>query len=230
MRKGRGMEDPIVEQFFKDFASWRPDEKSHENFLKALKKGQTPEDHQEAFAEGLAQMGLASYGFMETVHELSTLSKLDSKVFVQHLARTLEAVEGLRKSRETFRKAFEAYHTRVQGDLTRAHFDTQYYDAIQNFDVKSALKYVLQDVDLVLRSFSLVSAEMAGVKCLELYEDCVRFHLYLHYLQIKKPMSLEECWSILFDMNGLFSKEGDEDPESELEEFREDLEEVRREN
>jgi hypothetical protein len=47
---------------------------------------------------------------------------------------------------------------------------------------------------------------------------------------MKKSMPLEECWSILFDMNGLFACEGDEDPESELEEFREELEEVRRKN
>jgi len=199
------MEESMVEQFLKDVQSWKPDVSSPEKFRVALKKGHTPPALIEPLAEGLVFAGLTSFQFLEAVHELAALRGLDSKEFVHRLARTVEAVEGLKKGHAAYRAAFTTYHAEVQGALVKARFDTLYYDAIQNFDVKGALKTVLQDVDLLLRSFTLVSAEMAGVKCLDLYEDCVRFHLYCHYLLLKTPLSMEECWSILFDLNGLFS-------------------------
>jgi hypothetical protein len=224
------MEEPMVEQFLKDVQSWKPDASSPDKFRVALKRGKVPAQNVEPLAEGLVLAGLTSFHYLEAVHDLAALRGLDPKVFVQRLAHTVETVEALKKGHAVYRAAFSAYHAEVQASLVNARFDTLYYDAIQNFDVKGALKTVLQDVDLLLRSFSLVSAEMAGVKCLELYEDCVRYHLYCHYLLLKTPLSSEECWSILFDLNGLFSGEGEVDPSAELEDLKEELEEVRRKN
>jgi len=222
------MEEELVSQFFRDVESWKPDATTANRLRETLKKGQTPPSHVEPLAEGLVRAGLVSYRFLEAVHALASAPSVDRKAFVSNLAQMVEAVTALKEGHAAYRKAFAAYHDEVQGRLVRARFDTLYYDAIQNFDVKSALKDILKDVDLLLRSFSLVSAEMAGVKCLELYEDCVRFHLYAHYLEMRKPSALEECWSVLFDLNGLFTSEGESDPDEELEEFKEDLEAARR--
>jgi hypothetical protein len=224
------MEEPIIEQFLKEIESWKPDETTSELFRKALKKGNAPSSHVEALAVGLMMASQATYGYLEAVHRLAALPSLDRKSFVQRLAQMVEVVEALKKGHAAYRNAFQAYHAEVQGGLVHARFDTTYYDAIQNFDVKSVLKNVLQDVDLLLKSFALVSADLAGVKCLDLYEDCVRFQLYGHYLTLKTPMTLEECWSILFDLNGLFSSGGADDPGEDLEDFREELESVRRKN
>jgi hypothetical protein len=224
------MEESMVEQFLKDVESWKPDGKSPALYRAALKKGKTPDVHIEALAEGWLHAALASYRYLEAVHGLATTTKLDSKTFVQRLAQMVEAVESLKTGHAAYRKAFAVYHAEVQGGLVHARFDTLYYDAIQNFDVKGALKSVLQDVDLLLRSFSLVSAEMAGVRCLELYEDCVRFHLYGHYLLMRQPASLEECWSVLFDLDGLFGASGEGEAGADLEDLQMELEEVRRKN
>ena len=85
-------------------------------------------------------------------------------------------------------------------------------------------------MEVLLKSFSLVSADLSGVKCLELYEDCVRFHLYVQYLSRRATLSPEECWSILFDLNNLFVEEGTDegDLKEELEEFQVEIEEIRK--
>lgn len=221
------MDASMADAFFQDVESWRPDEATEGKYRDVLRRGKTPEDRVEPLVEGWTQASLASYRYLEAVHDLARVPSLDRKSFVERLARMVGALEGLRLGHAAFRKAFGEYHAETAGQLSRDHFDTLYYDAIQNFDVKSALKDILKDVDLLLKSFSLVSADLAGVRCLELYEDCVRFHLYTHYLLMKTPVAREECWSVLFDLNNLFGAEDEADPEGDLEDLQEALEEVR---
>lgn len=227
------MPEPTVEQFLKDIRDWKPGEATAEGLRRALALGRTPQDQVEPLAQGLLVSAKATYRYLETVHDLTRYAQIDRTNFVIRLAQVVESMDGLKHGGALLRNAFADYNALVQSSLKQDRFDTLYFDDIQNFDVKGSLQHVLKDVELLLRSFSLVSAELSGVKCLELYEDCVRFHLYLQYLTRAGKLPLEECWSILFDLNNLFSG-GDggsaEDFEEDLEAFRMELEEIRKNN
>ena len=62
------------------------------------------------------------------------------------------------------------------------------------------LKKVIDEVETVLQSFSLVSGDLSGIQCVSLYESSIRFQLFLQYFMTKQNFSQEELWSILFDV------------------------------
>ncbi len=220
-----------AEQFIANIRDWNPNPETRRLLSEALTSGRVPESSLEPLTASLIETASAAFHYIETVHGLTGRKDLDKKDFISHLARMVEGLHGLEKGSANIQKAFQRYQAATQDGLRKDRFDTTYYDAIQGFDVKGALRPVLQDVEILLKSFSLVSAELSGVKCLELYEECVRFHLYLQYLMKKSPLSPEECWSILFDLSGLFKGEGGRDVEDlkeELEDFKLELEEIRK--
>jgi hypothetical protein len=225
------MQEPTAEQFLQNVEAWKPGPETADKIRRVLANAHTPESHAETLVKGLESTARATYQYLETIHGLTEAASIGRKDFVIQLSGVVQAMEALKAGASDLDAAFRAYHNDVQSSLQQDGFDTLYYDAIQNFDVKDALKGLLKDVDLLLKSFSLVSAQLSGVKCVELYEDCVRFHLYLQYMMLKTPLPLEECWSILFDLNNLFSGkvEGEDgDAEEDLKEFREEIEEIRR--
>jgi hypothetical protein len=66
--------------------------------------------------------------------------------------------------------------------------------------LKVLLKKIIEEVELVIQSFSLVSGDLSGIQCLDLYESSIRFQLFLQYFMAKRKFSREELWSILFDV------------------------------
>ena len=225
------MQEPTAEQFLRNVEAWKPGPETAGKIRRVLVNAHTPEPYVEMLAKGLESTARAAYQYLETIHGLTEAASIGRKDFVVRLSGVVRVMDVLKAGASDLDGAFRAYHADIQGSLQKDGFDTLYYDAIQNFDVKDALKGLLKDVDLLLKSFTLVSAQLSGVKCLELYEDCVKYHLYLQYLMLKTPLPLEECWSILFDMNNLFSGKGegeDGDSEEDLKEFREEIEEIRR--
>lgn len=54
-------------------------------------------------------------------------------------------------------------------------------------------------MEVILRAFPLVSADLAGISFTVLYETSVRFQLYLRYFLNLEKFSKEELWSVLFD-------------------------------
>jgi hypothetical protein len=224
------MEELTAHDFIENIRAWKPTPETGQKIRGSLERGKTPEQHLEPLKESIMDSAAAAFGYLEAVHGLVGAGTLDSKVFVRHLARVSAALDALRAGMVRLRTVFRAYHADFGVHLRHDKFDTTYYDAIQNFDVKGALRTLLKDVDVLLKSFSLVSADLSGVKCLDLYEDCIRFHLYVQYLSRRATLPPEECWSILFDLNNLFTEEGAEegDLKEELEEFQEEIEEIRK--
>lgn len=88
----------------------------------------------------------------------------------------------------------------MRAGLTQDHFDTIYYDAIQNIDIRVLLKKIIEEVEVVLQSFSMVSGDLSGIRCVDLYESSIRFQLFLQYFLNKGKFTPEELWSILFDV------------------------------
>jgi hypothetical protein len=109
-------------------------------------------------------------------------------------------VQGLRESGERYEGLFKQYDETTRSSLQKDHFDTVYYDVIQGVDIRELLKPVLDEVEIVLQSFSLVSAELSDIRCVDLYEGSIRFQLFLQYFLLKESFSDEELWSVLFDV------------------------------
>ncbi len=67
-------------------------------------------------------------------------------------------------------------------------------------ELQSLLKKIIDEVLVILQSFSLVTQDLNGVEGIELYESSIRFQLFLQYFMAKHKFSTEELWSILFDV------------------------------
>jgi hypothetical protein len=201
------MEEPGAEQYLRDIQGWKPVAETGPRIREALSRGRTPVDHIEPLVQGLLASARAAFRYMETVHGLTSYGEIDRKNFVIRLAQVVESMDGLKHGGSMLRDAFQVYADGARSGVKTDHIDTGYFDAIQNFDVKGSLKDVLKDVELLLRSFSLVAAE-------------------------KDPVPLEECWSVLFDLQNLFGRggPGGADFGEDLEAFRLELEEIRKNN
>lgn len=225
--------NPDAETFLRNVEAWRPAPDLAARLRGRLCGNGVPLEEARAAADALTRCAEASFAYLDFVHDLAFRRQTDRRNFLAHLARLAETVQELRQGGEALEAAFGRLTAALSPGFTRDRFDTAYFDLIQNADFRGFLRDLLQEVDLLLESFSLVSAELSGMRCVEAYEDCLRVQLYLRYLLNLEERGLEEVWSVLFDLTRLLSPESEGPGEAgdllgRLEAFRLELEEIKR--
>ena len=220
------MEELTAEQFMEGMKDWKPAEGFEGRVGAQLRLGHAPEETVGALSRAFRLCAENSYRYIQYIHELATTEELDGKNLLPHVAQLVRLVEALRQGGQEYRKAFREYDNSTRPGLTHDHFDTVYYDAIQNIDLRSLLKKIIDEVEALLRSFALTSSELSSVECVELYEGCIRFHLFLRYLLTQPKFDPEEMWSLLFDVFnqlGEMENASNEPTEDELRGLHEDI-------
>jgi hypothetical protein len=167
---------------------------------KQLRAAHAPEELVAELSLAFRHCSVSTYDYIQYIHELATTKEIDRKNFLPQVAHLVGLVHEVQKGGREYREAFQKYDTMTRAALTQDEFDTVYYDAIQNIELRVLLKKVIEEVELVLQSFSLVSGDLSGVQCIDLYESSIRFQLFLQYFMSKKSFTQEELWSILFDV------------------------------
>jgi hypothetical protein len=194
------MEPITPDQFLENAKTWKPVDNFRQLMDHQLKAVQVPEALIPDFAEAFCQCAQSTYDYIQYIHELSTTKEIDRKNFLPQVAQLIGLVHSLQKAGKLYQGAFKKFDVIAREGLTRDEFDTVYYDAIQNIELRSLLKKVIDEVEVVLQTFSLVSQDLSGVECVDLYETSIRFQLFLQYFMAKHKFSSEELWSILFDV------------------------------
>jgi hypothetical protein len=193
--------DPITpEQFLENARSWEPASNFHDKMTKHLKTVHLPEELLPEFAQAFQECAQSTYEYIQCIHELATTKELDKKNLLPQVAHFVGLVHALQRAAHLYQEVFKKFNTVTQDRLTEDEFDTAYYDAIQNVELQSLLKKIIDEVQVILQSFSLVTQDLNGVEGIELYESSIRFQLFLQYFMAKHKFSTEELWSILFDV------------------------------
>ncbi len=194
------MDEITAEQLLQSVKSWRPEGDFEERVDRQLRAALTPEDLARDLSRAFRRCSETTYDYIQYIHELATAKEIDGKNLLRQVTKLVGLVQGVQESGREYRKAFRKYDAITRESLSKDHFDTIYYDAIQNVDLRVLLKRILEEVEVVLQSFSLVSGELSGVRCIDLYESSIRFQLFLQYFLSKRKFTTEELWSILFDV------------------------------
>jgi hypothetical protein len=194
------MEPITPDQFLESAKTWKPADNFRQQIDHQLKAVQVPENLIPVFGEAFYQCAQSTYDYIQYIHELSTTKEIDKQNFLPQVAHLVGLVHGLQKAGKLYQEAFRKFDATIRDGLTRDEFDTVYYDAIQNIELRSLLKKIIDEVEVVLQTFSLVSQDLSGIECVDLYETSIRFQLFLQYFMAKHKFSSEELWSILFDV------------------------------
>jgi len=194
------MEEITAEQFLESAKAWKPEEDFKTRVDKQLRAAHAPEELVAELSQAFRHCSASTYDYIQYIHELATTKEIDRTNFLPQVAHLVGLVHEVQKGGREYRDAFQKYDAMTRAALTRDEFDTVYYDAIQNIELRVLLKKVIEEVELVLQSFSLVSGDLSGIQCIDLYESSIRFQLFLQYFMSKKSFTQEELWSILFDV------------------------------
>ncbi len=194
------MDEITAEQLLENTKTWKPEGDFEARVDKQLRAAQAPEGLVGDLSRAFHRCSESTYGYIQYIHELATTKEIDRKNFLPQVARLVGLVQELQASGEDYRKTFQKYDDVMRAGLTQDHFDTIYYDAIQNIDIRVLLKKIIEEVEVVLQSFSMVSGDLSGIRCVDLYESSIRFQLFLQYFLNKGKFTPEELWSILFDV------------------------------
>ncbi len=194
------MEEITAEQFLENAKTWKPEEDFKARVDKQLRIAHAPEDLIGDLSLAFRRCSDSTYDYIQHIHELATTKEIDRKNFLPQVAHLVGLVQDVQEAGRHYREVFKKYDAITRGALIQDQFDTVYYDAIQNIELRVLLKKIIEEVEMVLQSFSLVSGDLSGVQCIDLYESSVRFQLFLQYFLSKKNFSPEELWSILFDV------------------------------
>jgi hypothetical protein len=222
------MDEITAEQFLESTKTWKPEEGFEGWVDKQLRAAQAPEGLIEDLSKAFHRCSESTYSYIQYIHELATTKEIDRKNFLPQVARLVELVQELRESGREYRQVFHKFDSVAREGLTQDHFDTIYYDAIQNVDIRVLLKRVIEEVEIVLQSFSMVSGELSGTRCIDLYENSIRFQLFLQYFLNKRKFTPEELWSILFDASDQMGDMENLSVEPTEEELRELHEKIQR--
>jgi hypothetical protein len=214
------MEEITAEQFLEGAKAWDPGEDFADRVVERLRVSGAPEETVEPLGRAFQACSRATYDYIEYIHELATAKEIGRQDLLPVAARLVALVQGLQASGRTYREAFRDFDALTRGGLSQDHFDTVYYDAIQNIELRVLLKKVITEVEALLQSFSLVSGELSKVKCVDLYEASIRLQLFLQYFLTKERFSNEELWSVLFDVFNQMGEMEGVDLESSAEELR----------
>jgi hypothetical protein len=194
------MDQITPDQFLENAKTWKPADNFKDLIERQLKTAQVPETLIPAFTQAFYQCAQSTFDYIQYIHELSTTKEIDRKNFLPQVAQLIGLVHGLQKAGKLYQEAFKKFDTTIRDGLTCYEFDMVYYDAIQNIEFRSLLKKIIDEVEVVLQTFSLVSQDLTGIECVDLYETSIRFQLFLQYFIAKHKFSSEELWSILFDV------------------------------
>lgn len=195
------MDEITAEQFLESAKTWKPEGDFETRVDKQLRAAHVPEELVGDLSRTFHHCSETTYDYIQYIHELATTKEIDRKNFLPQVARLVGMIQAIQESGRDYRKAFRRYDSVTREKLSTDHFDTVYYDAIQGVDIRVLLKKVIEEVEVVLQSFSLVSGDLSGVQCIDLYESSIRFQLFLQYFLNKRKFTTEELWSILFDVS-----------------------------
>jgi hypothetical protein len=194
------MEEITPEQFLENVKSWEPGKDFARLVDRQLRAARAPEALLGDLDRAFQDCSRSTFEYIRFIHELATTQEVGRENLLALVARLVGLVQKIQESAKAYRDVFRRYDLLTREGLTRDHFDTVYYDAIQNVELRVLLKKIIEEVEVVLQSFSLVSGDLSGIPCVGLYESSVRFHLFLQYFLTKPGFSNEELWSVLFDV------------------------------
>ena len=194
------MEEITPEQFLENVKTWEPGKDFARRVDRQLRAARAPEPLLEDLDRAFLECSRSTFDYIQFIHELATTKEIGRENLLALVAQLVGLVQRVQAGGRAYREVFRRYDLLTREGLTRDHFDTVYYDAIQNVELRVLLKKVIEEVEAVLQSFSLVSGDLSGIPCVELYESSVRFHLFLQYFLSKPGFSTEELWSVLFDV------------------------------
>jgi hypothetical protein len=220
--KGMKMEEITPQQFLENLKGWKPDGQLREKIAERLRQARVEVKFQEEISRALHDSSESSFRYIQYVNELAATRRLDGQNLASQVARLVGLVEALRESGRKYQEVFGRYDESTRGGLTRDHFDTVYFDAIQGIDIRELLKNIFDEAGPVLKALALAAAGLNGVSCQGLYEHGIRFQLFLRYFLAPKRFTPEEIWSILFDLSNQISEilKKEEGPtETELEDL-----------
>jgi len=212
------------EQFLENPRTWKPSADTGEKVSAKLKRFRVPPEMAIDLGGSFYQCSQSAYDYVQFVNELASFKVIDRKLILPLVAQLGVLVGSLRDSAKLYQNAFRRYDDFARPHLQKDHFDTVYYDTIQGVEIRDLLKQVIDEVDVVLKSLTLVSAELSGVPCVDLYEGSIRLQLFLRYFMMKEEFSDEELWSVLFDIFNQATEmevEGEELTAEELEKLQE---------
>ncbi|MGH7739673.1 MAG: hypothetical protein ACREL1_05950 [bacterium] len=195
-------------QLIESMESWKPTPDLVQRLTAQLVKGEVDPVSQKDLAAGLVQCARSTYDYIQYIHAFSTTQELDAKNLLPQMAHWGFLIQDLKKQAGVYAEAFQKYNAAVEPRLKRDTFDTYYYDAILGLDIREMLKGLLGEVEVVLQAMALASEELKGLDGLGVYEDCVRFQLFLQYLLLQNKFNQEEMWSVLFDLFNLLDEMG----------------------
>lgn len=195
------MDELTPQQLMENLKAWAPGDDFNQKVFAQFKKGKVPEDMAGDLAASLHACSQITYDYIQFIHKLATTLELDRENFLPQILHLVDLVKVLHGEGQKFQGLFRRYDERVRETLEKDTFDTVYYDAIQGADLRTLLKAVIDEVETLLRSFSLVSADLSEIPCVDIYENCVRFQLFLQYFLHQGTFQQEEMWSVLFDVS-----------------------------
>ncbi len=193
------MDGITAEQLMEGLKSWKPGKNLQGLMENRLRMGGSQAETASEMASALLKCYRGTYDYIQYINELASTLELERNNFILHLARLGGLVAEIRDGGKAFQDTFQRYDVLIRPELTHDHFDTVYYDAIQALDIRALLKKILDEVEVILQAFPLVSSDLAGISFTVLYETSVRFQLYLRYFLNREKFSKEELWSVLFD-------------------------------
>jgi len=194
------MDELTPQELMDNLKNWQPGEDFNTKVLAQLKKGKVPEDLAGEISGSVKACAQSTYDYIQFIHQLATTLELDRENFLPQILHLVDLVKIMHGEGHKFQELFKTYDRRVRDTLEKDTFDTVYFDAIQGIDLRTILKGIIDEVEVLLRSFSLVSADLSEIPCVDLYENSVRFQLFLQYFLHQPSFNREEMWSVLFDV------------------------------
>jgi hypothetical protein len=200
------MEEFTVEQLMQSMQAWKPTDDILNQITSRLNREEIVPELREVLASGLLQCAGSTYRYIQYIHDCASVQELNAKNLLPQVAQLGALVADLKTQAQKYEGAFQKYNEAIHPRLKKDTFDTYYYDAILGLDLRETLKSIIGEVEVLLQSMTLVSGELTGLQCIEIYENCIRYQLFLHYLLLTKKLSVEELWSVLFDVYNLLKE------------------------
>jgi hypothetical protein len=221
------------EQFMDNIKDWAPGPELKQALESRLKDQAVPEVAAQELTEAMDRCASATFRYLRLIHGYATTKELGRDNFLPALAELVEHLQQLRDAGFEYAVAFRHFDEADRPNLKSDEFDTRYFDVIQGLDLKEYLKGVLAEVAPVLKAMTLASAELKGVPLTDLFEQCIRYHLFIRYFLMSEKGTPEELWSLLFDLYNLLSGDDTGSVEvllEDLDEMKMDLERLKRMN
>src|ERR1700677_3080342 len=130
------MDQITPDQFLENAKTWKPADNFKDQIERQLKTAQVPETLIPAFSDAFYQCAQSTYDYIQYIHELSTTKEIDRKNFLPQVAQLIGLVHGLQKAGILYQDVFKKFDATIREGLTRDEFDTVYYDAIQNIELR----------------------------------------------------------------------------------------------